>query len=467
MNLDVAHIHRESRSRRPGGPVPDLDTSVPALVFKVGSYPLHVGGVGAIRSLGRLGVPVYAITEPGFTPAAASRYCAGRFVWRSSVSDHEDVLISALQEVGDRIGRRSVLVATDDEAAVLAAEHAAELAERFLLPQVAPGLPARLASKTDLAVLCKEHDIAAPATASPASIDEVEAFIDTADFPLVIKNAEPWERRRRPVVPYTMLVYSPEELLAIVGGMFPGRPSGRDADGGPAGAGRLTGLLLQEYIPAEHSEDWMTDLYCNVGISSPVVLTGLKLRSWPPDAGATACGYAIVNPEVVALTERFTKAVGFSGIADLDWRLDRRDGQYKLVDFNPRLGSRFRLTETESGIDVLRAMHLDLTGRQVPRSPQLEGKRLVLEHVDIPARLSYRMLTRRAEGAALSGLTRAVPDHDDPERAVTEFAWLAADDPWPFVAMLRYAAGAGLTEIRRHVRALALRVRARRPGTGA
>ena len=238
MNLDVAPIHRESRSGRPGGPVPDLDAGVPALVFKVGSYPLHVGGVGAIRSLGRLGVPVYAITEPGFTPAAASRYCAGRFVWRSSVSDHADVLISALQEVGDRIGGRSVLVATDDEAAVLAAEHAAELAERFLLPQVAPGLPARLASKTDLAVLCKEHDIAAPATASPASVDEVEAFIDTADFPLVIKNAEPWERRRRPVVPYTMLVHSPEELLAIVGGMFPGRPSGRDADGGPAGAGR-------------------------------------------------------------------------------------------------------------------------------------------------------------------------------------------------------------------------------------
>jgi D-aspartate ligase len=451
MNLDIAQVHRGSRSLRRGGLGLDVDTGVPALVFKVGSYPLHVGGVGAIRSLGRLGVPVYAITEPGRTPAAASRYCAGRFVWRSTVHEHEDALISDLQEVGDRIGRRSVIVATDDEAAVLVAEHAAELSERFLLPQVAPGLPARLASKTDLVALCKEHDVAAPASAAPASLDEVDAFIATAIFPVVIKNAEPWERRRRPVVPYTMLVYSPEELLAIVGRMFSGRPPG---------------LLLQEYIPAERSQDWMTDLYCNVGFSSPVVLTGLKLRSWPPHAGATACGYAIVNPEVVALTERFTKEVGFSGIADLDWRLDLRDGQYKLVDFNPRLGSRFRLTETESGIDVLRAMHLDLTGRDVPRSPQLEGKRLVLEHVDIPARLSYRMVTRRAEQAAVSRLTREISDRDPPVPTSTEFAWLAADDPGPFVAMLRYAASAGLTELRRQVRALTLRIRARRPGRG-
>lgn len=458
MNLHVAPGLATARPRHQRGPDLDVDTSVPALVFKVGSYPLHVGGVGVIRSLGRLGIPVYAITEPGHTPAAASRYCTGRFVWQSTVNDREDALISDLREVGERIGRRSVLVATDDEAAVLVAEHAAELSEQFLLPAVAPALPRRLASKPGLTELCREHDIGSPASVTPASLEEVDVFAATARFPVVIKNAEPWERRRRPVVPYTTVVHSPDELLAIVGrALGVGRPS-------PASP---ASVILQEYIPAKQSQDWVADVYCSGGITSSVVLTGLKLRSWPPDAGATACGYSLVNPEVVELTERLCDEIGFSGIGDLDWRLDLRDGRYKLVDFNPRVGSRFRLTETQAGVDVVRALHLDLTGRQVPSSPEVEGKRLVLEHVDLPARIRYRMLTRRSERAAVSRLPGSGLDHVSPAPTSTEFAWLATDDPGPFVAMLRYAAGAAMTEIRRQSRALALRARTRvRAGRG-
>jgi hypothetical protein len=46
---------------------------VPALIFKIGQYPVFAGSLGAMRTLGRVGVPVYAITEPGLTPAGASR----------------------------------------------------------------------------------------------------------------------------------------------------------------------------------------------------------------------------------------------------------------------------------------------------------------------------------------------------------------------------------------------------------
>lgn len=56
------------------------DRAVPGLIVKIGNYPLHHGGVGAIRSLGRLGVPMYALTEDRWTPAAVSRYLRRAFV---------------------------------------------------------------------------------------------------------------------------------------------------------------------------------------------------------------------------------------------------------------------------------------------------------------------------------------------------------------------------------------------------
>jgi predicted ATP-grasp superfamily ATP-dependent carboligase len=128
------------------------------------------------------------------------------------------------------------------------------------------------------------------------------------------------------------------------------------------------------------------------------------------------------------LARRFCKEIGFKGIADLDWRLDRRDGQYKLVDFNPRMGNQFRLFQTTAGIDVVRALHLDMTGRSMPAGEQVSGRKIVVEHFDLPARLAYRRSTYQTPSA--------------PVRATsTELAWATRDDPVPFFAMWPRLAG--------------------------
>ena len=137
--------------------------------MKIGRYPLHHGGVGAIRTLGRLGIPVYAITEDSLTPAALSRYCRQAFVWPTTGAEDPETLVDGLLAIGARIGRPTVPVPTDEEAAVLLAEHAGRLSEWFLLPAVPPGLPGRLASKQGLYELCREHGVPAPASAFPSS----------------------------------------------------------------------------------------------------------------------------------------------------------------------------------------------------------------------------------------------------------------------------------------------------------
>ncbi len=424
---------QEARPGRPwSGPL--LNRDVPALLVKVGQYPVHSGGVGVIRTLGRVGVPVYAITEPGLTPAAASRYLAGRFIWR--VTGHEDhrQLVAGMCEIGEVIGKPVVAVPADDEAAVLIAEYQSELSDHFLIPPVTPGLPRKLASKTGLFELCVEHGVPAPASVTPRTSAEAAAFAATATFPVVIKNAEVWERRQRPVVPGTTVVRSERELLDLI-------DKAARSPAGSAGGSRSPGAILQEYIPPEHGQDWFVHLYCDANSTCRVLFTGLKVRSWPPGAGVTACAYSILNPVVAAVAERFCARIGYIGIADLDLRLDLRDGQYKLVDFNPRAGNQFRLFETQAGIDVVRAQHLDLTGRPIPPSPQVTGRRIIVEHADVPARIAYR---RRP------GLRRQASSVK-PGHTSTEYAWLATDDPFPFWVMTRHVAGAAARRLRRRL----------------
>ncbi|MFJ1602923.1 ATP-grasp domain-containing protein [Streptomyces sp. NPDC088253] len=384
----------------------DADRNVPGLIVKFGDYPLHHGGVGAIRSLGRLGIPMYAITEDRYTPAAASRYLRRAFVWPTTGTEEPERLVEGLLRIGARIGRPTVLVPTDEEAAVLIAEHQEELGERFLFPRVDAKLPRRLASKQGLHELCVEHGIPSPAAAFPQSYEEIVAFAESARFPIVAKNREAFVRRSQPAVNGTTRIPTREGLLSLA----------RDWGDQP-------GVILQEYLPREEAEDWIVHAYFDADSTPLAMFTGVKVRSWPPHAGMTANAYVVDNPELADLAARFIKQIGFSGVIDLDLRFDRRDGQYKLLDFNPRMGAQFRLFENESGIDVVRAMHLDLTGRTVPEGEQRAGHRYIVENIDLPALLAYRR----------SGY--ATP-HAPARASGTELAWLAGDDLRPFFTML-------------------------------
>jgi predicted ATP-grasp superfamily ATP-dependent carboligase len=384
----------------------DADRNVPGLIVKFGDYPLHHGGVGAIRSLGRLGIPMYAITEDRYTPAAASRYLRRAFVWPTTGTEEPERLVEGLLRIGARIGRPTVLVPTDEEAAVVIAEHQEELGERFLFPRVDAKLPRRLASKQGLHELCVEHGIPSPAAAFPQSYEEIVAFAESARFPIVAKNREAFVRRSQPAVNGTTRIATREGLLSLA----------RDWGDQP-------GVILQEYLPREEAEDWIVHAYFDADSTPLAMFTGVKVRSWPPHAGMTANAYVVDNPELADLAARFIKQIGFSGVIDLDLRFDRRDGQYKLLDFNPRMGAQFRLFENESGIDVVRAMHLDLTGRTVPEGEQRAGHRYIVENIDLPALLAYRR----------SGYTTP---HAPARASGTELAWLAGDDLRPFFTML-------------------------------
>ncbi|MEU6391934.1 ATP-grasp domain-containing protein [Streptomyces sp. NPDC046939] len=391
---------------------PALDRDVPGLIVKFGAYPLHHGGVGAIRSLGRLGVPVYAITEDRWTPAAMSRYLCRAFPWRTTGTEEPRYLVDGLLRIARRVGRPTVLIPTDEEAAVLVAEHQEPLADAgYLLPRVERTLPRRLASKQGLYELCAEHGVPTAETVFPRSRAEIEEFAGRpACFPVVVKNREAFTRRGAPAVSGTTVVRTPAGLRQLARG-WPEPPA----------------VVLQEYVPREHAEDWIVHAYVGPDATPRTLFTGVKIRSWPPYAGMTAYAYVAENPELADAVAHFVKQLGYTGIIDLDLRLDRRDGQYKLLDFNPRVGAQFRLFEDDAGVDVVRALHLSLTGRDVPAGTRRAGRRYVVENIDLPARLAYR---RKAD-------TRTAPARAHG----TERAWWAADDPLPFLTMLARSAG--------------------------
>ncbi|MFE7135110.1 ATP-grasp domain-containing protein, partial [Streptomyces sp. NPDC057638] len=196
-------------------------------------------------------------------------------------------------------------------------------------------------------------------------------------------------------------------------------------------------LLLQRYLPDTPDGDWFFHGYFAGPRSCLLGGSGRKELSWPVRTGLTAKGRWQPNPRIEAAALRLAAQVGYHGILDLDFRREPGTGLYQLLDVNPRPGAQFRLFTSAGGLDVVRALYLDLTGQPVPRQPGRPGRVFVAENY-----------------AVLSSLASAVPRRGapaGPRRTAAagqgvETAWFAGDDPWPFLAMTRAWLGRGLAK---------------------
>lgn len=402
-----------------------LDTTVPVLIFKTHRYVIHHGALGIARNLGELGVPVHAIVEDRYTPLAMSRYLTSSFVLETKEMDTCS-LLNYIETIGKSLHRPTILVPTDDIAAFFIAEHAHELRQWYLFPHLPGELPRQLANKMSLYSLCRKFCIPCPENALPKSIEDVREFIGRATFPVVVKPAAQWGPQDS--VPGTQIVETPEELLAIYGKVQ---------------TLESPNIILQEYIPGE---DWIFHGYCNPETNCFLPFTGRKLRSYPPFAGITTLGVSITNEELTSQTLSFLNAIAYSGIMDIDFRFDKRDAKYKLLDFNPRVGANFRMFDDQAGINAVRALHLDLTGRSIRRSPLVEGRVFIVEPYDLFASLIYL----RSGGLTVRELRTSF-------LGSKEFAWFSWRDPLPFLSMcirllLRIASRAVRIVLRGHFR---------------
>lgn len=382
------------------------DTTTPAVVLKFDPNVMHHGGLGAIRSLGRLGVPVYGVHEVRWAPAAHSRYLTGRFFWRPDPVRAERTR-EGLIRLAERIGQRAVLIPTDDAGAIFLAEHGAGLAGWFSFAAPAPGLPRRVAGKYSLAELCRDLGVPAPRTSLPRTLAEARGFASVPGYPVIVKLATPWQKPGDKLRS-TAIARDERELAELYAACE------------QAG----TAVMLQEFIPPSPGCDWFFHGYCDAASACSPAFTGVKDRSYPAHTGLTSLGHAAANDELRDQVTALLARLRYRGIVDLDFRRDRRDGRYKLLDFNPRLGAQFRLFRDTAGLDVVVAAYLDLTGQRAAAAGQVDQRSFLVENYDPLGAVRYWRAGELGVKSWLGSLRRA-----------DELAWFARDDLRPFGLM--------------------------------
>ncbi|MFI6248120.1 ATP-grasp domain-containing protein [Streptomyces sp. NPDC051016] len=370
-----------------------LDIRVPAVLLRIDRNPFHHGTLGAVRSLGRAGVDVHVVADSTGSPVRKSRFVRQLHPPPAPGASPAEI-VAVLRRVAARVARPAVLIPMDDASAIAVGRHREDLTPAYLLPQQPATLPERVADKAELAEVCAAAGIPYPRTLVPDSAEQAAAAAWRLGLPVVAKWSRPWLVPAGSGLRSTVVVRSAREARELYL---------RTEEAGSR-------LLLQEFLPPGTDRDWFFHGYADRTGTVRAGGPGRKQRAWPRGAGLTAVGLWTPNPQVEALAERLTDELGFRGIFDLDFRRCGTTGRYHLLDFNPRPGAQFRLFADSAGLDVVRALHLDLTHRPPAAGAPLAGRAFVVENY-----------------APLSALR--------PAPRGRELAWSAPDDRGPGLAM--------------------------------
>lgn len=314
-------------------------------------YPDNLAALGVCRALGPRGVPVTVVSTDRISPAQYSRYA--RRVAGPRGADAAGV-VDFLVALGRRHGGRPVLYLTDDASLVALQPHRARLETAYRLPQSGwPVLETVLVK--DRLYRALDGVVPVPRTRVPRDAGELADIGRDLGFPLIVKpllrclgegeSSPPFEK-----------VFGGKALRARSAGELQAAYAATRARGFP--------VLVQEEVPGPVTALYSVGLYATAAGEVPAAFTSRKLGQVPPDFGDGLVVEAVRAPQVIPLAAAAVRRLGYHGMADIEFKLDPRTGEYKLLDINPRPWLWINLP-TACGVNLPYAAYLDALGQPV------------------------------------------------------------------------------------------------------
>jgi predicted ATP-grasp superfamily ATP-dependent carboligase len=276
----------------------------------------HTMGLGVIRALGRMGVPVialhYRMDDMGFV----SKYVQ-ESIHIPHPEDDESHFIECLTDLALRFPG-SPLIPVSDESLKVVSKNKLLLQDYYRVACAEWEIVQKLLEKNCTYELAQSIGVPIPQTRTPTSLEELIAFGTDLKYPCLIKPVE----SHRYYNLFRKKIVKAENLTQLIAAYQEAENVGLK-------------VMLQEFIPGGDGLGVNYNSYFWNG--RPVVeFTARKIRSAPPELGSPCVVVSREVPAVLELGRKFLHAVNFYGYSCTEFKCDPRDGIYKLMEVNGR-----------------------------------------------------------------------------------------------------------------------------------
>jgi predicted ATP-grasp superfamily ATP-dependent carboligase len=362
--------------------------------------------VSAARSLSRQGARVYALGDP-VDPVRASRHC------------HEFVDVGARKGVAGRYlewlessGPRSgAVLPCDDDGLEMIARNRARLEGWGYSPMEADDeVLLAMLDKDRTYELSRKADVPTPRTATVRTHEEATQAAAEFMYPCALKPLSSHQFAEHfGILKKVLLVNDRDELVSAFEQTL--------AHG--------IEMLVTEIVPGGDDQYFSYYSYIDDRGEPLYHFCKRKLRQWPVHFGLTTYHLTIWEPRVAEIGLKFFRGVGLRGVGNVEFKLDPRDGEYKIIECNHRFTAASDLVR-HAGIDMPLIAYRRALGLPVePVRGYKLGARMWHPIEDLRALREYR-----AEG------TLTVPEFAASLMHRQHFPLLSLDDPGPTLASL-------------------------------
>jgi D-aspartate ligase len=366
-------------------------------------------GLAVVRSLGRRGIPVWVLSEGDDVLATKSRYTTRRLPLEGKTDEERcEFLLGLADEYA--LDRWALFPTSDETAAMIGRQHG-RLGARFTLTTPRWEVLRWAYDKRLTYRLAQTLELPYPRTWSAASAAEAASL--EFDFPVIVKPAVK-ESLNRLTAAKAWRADTRQELVE----RFSEAAKLLDPDE----------LLIQELIPGDGRTQFSYAALYDEGRPLATVVAR-RTRQYPADFGrASTYVETIAEPELGGLSQRLLGEISFTGLVEVEFKRDPRDGAFKLLDVNPRVWGWHSLCQ-RAGVDFPFLAWRLARSEPVPRSSAAVGVRWLRLSTDLPTSLREiargRLSLRTYFGSLRGPRESAIFARDDPLPALLEFPMLA------------------------------------------
>ncbi|WP_408607163.1 carboxylate--amine ligase [Lottiidibacillus patelloidae] len=359
-------------------------------------------GVGIIHTLARKGIDVYAYDTKGPYQKGKSRL-ATCGVCPSPLTEEEN-LLTFLVELAKKFEQKPVLYAGADDYVVFISKYRKTLSNYYLFLFPEHQLIEDLLDKKRTFDLAVKYNIPTAKTFFVNDESELDNVINEIEFPCILKPVfgHAFRKHVNTKAIHIEDVYQLKKLFPIYS--------------------KFGELVIQEIIPGDNKAFYKVATFFDDEMNLLALFTLQKNHQFPIEFGTGAHIVSKRIPELVKLGVPILKELNLKGIGMIEYKKDPRDGQYKLIEINPRFWLTHSLTGP-AGVDFSYMYYLYLTGQKpTPKLEQIDGVQWIYL-----VRYFLTFLQKRKKGEMsfkefIQGL-----------KGKKVFALLAFDDPMPFI----------------------------------
>jgi D-aspartate ligase len=372
----------------------------PALVVPVSGGT----GLGILRDLGRLGIPMIAMDNEPTAIGLASRYAIPLSCHDPRYSG-EEALVQDLERVGAALPQRAVLFPAFDDHVWAISRHAKRLERYFILPFANWDVMRRVADKELQMEAALKVGIDIPRTSYVHGPEDLEDAAAEMVFPALFKPLQHQEMRRR--------LDAKVVTIPTAGDLVPAYEKARVCGS----------LMLQEIVPGEDDQIYQCGVYQDASSRPLGVFVSRKIRQHPRGFGEGRLAESQWVDDVAEATLRLLAELSFHGVSGTEFKRDPRDGRLKLMEVNARHWLYHPLA-TAAGVNLSLIAYSDALGRPIQGGRQSDGMRWMDFTREVRDSLLEVARKEMSFGAFLSGFQQvrldAVYSFDDPLPALRQ-----------------------------------------------